>query len=82
MEMHMNDTYDLYDAAYGVVTCCSRSGAYLTLDNGEDAFAYKAANLRPGTKVLCSVTRLAKPDRGWLKLVCIESVRYASPLAA
>lgn len=78
----ISSTYDVYDAAYGVVTCCSRTGAYLKLDNGEDAFAYKAANLRPGTEVLCSVSRLEQPDRGRLKLVCIESVRYASPLAA
>ncbi|MBQ9082958.1 MAG: hypothetical protein IJY28_05600 [Clostridia bacterium] len=71
-EMHK---YDVLDGCYGVVTSRSRNDVYLTLDNGEYAFAHKFGNLLPGTEVLCMVKRLATDEKRML--VCIESVtRY------
>lgn len=64
--------YEVLDGCYGTVVGRCRKGAFLTLDNGEDAFAYKFGNLWPGTKVLCTVLRLAHEGRR--KLVSIDSV--------
>ena len=66
--------YDVLDGCYGTVVGRCQKGAFLTLDNGEEAFAYKFANLWPGTKVLCTVLRLA--DQGRRKLVSIDSVSH------
>ena len=55
--------YERFDSAYGIVTGTCRTGAYLQLDNGEIAFAYKFASLRPGTKVLCSIQKLSDGNR-------------------
>lgn len=74
-EMELNQEqsgYDVLDGCYGTVTGCCRKGAFLQLDNGEEAFAYKFANLLAGTKVLCTVRRLA--DEGRRMLVTIDSV--------
>lgn len=72
----MTEKYEQLDGCYGEVTGTCRSGAFLTLDNGETAFAYRFANLRTGTKVLCTVRRLAEEDRKML--VTIDSVEYAA----
>lgn len=75
------DGYDRYDGCYGVVTGRCGKGAYLTLDNGQEAFAYRFASLLPGTKVLCTVLKLA--TEGKRMLVSIDSVRhYATPAMA
>ena len=66
--------YEPHDGCYGIVECSSKKGAYLTLDNGELAFAYRFCNLRPGTKVLCTVRKMPEGDRR--KLVTIDAVRY------
>lgn len=66
--------YDVLDGCYGTIQNCCRKGAFLELDNGEQAFAYHFGNLRPGTKVLCTVRRLAFGDQR--KLVTIDSVCY------
>ena len=71
--------YDVFDGCYGIVESCCRKGAFLALDNGEPAFAYRFGNLRPGTEVLCTVRKLATDDRR--KLVTIDSVCY-QPIAA
>lgn len=63
--------YERFDGCYGTVIGCCRSGAFLELDNGENAFAYKFGSLRPGTKVLCTVLRLA--DEARKMLVSIDS---------
>lgn len=68
--------YERFDSAYGVVTDTCRSGAFLRLDNGETAFAYKFASLRPGAEVLCSIQKLADGDR------CVDSVLSYPPLKA
>jgi len=44
----------------------------LELDNGQKAFAYKYANLLPGTKVLCTVLKQAVDNRSML--VSIDSI--------
>ena len=71
--------YDVLDGCYGVIENCCRKGAFLALDNGELAFAYKFSNLRPGTEVLCTVRRLAYGDQRML--VTIDSVCYRSTAA-
>lgn len=71
--------YDVLDGCYGTVVSRCQKGAYLTLDNGESAFAYKFGNLWPGTKVLCTVLKLATDDR--LMRVSVDSVCYY-PVAA
>ena len=73
-----DDQYEVFDGCFGTVVGRCQIGAYLKLDNGEDAYAYKFASLLPGTKVLCTVLKLAKENR--LKLVSIDSVvQYAIP---
>lgn len=71
--------YEVWDGCYGIIENCCRKGAFLALDNGELAFAYKFSNLRPGTEVLCTVRRLAYGDQRML--VTIDSVCY-HPAAA
>ncbi len=70
--MNMENCYERLDGCYGTVIGCCRSGAFLELDDGEEAFAYKFASLYPGTKVLCTVLRLANENRKML--VSIDSV--------
>ena len=65
-------TYEVLEGCYVTVVSRCRNGAFLTLDNGEDAFAYSFGSLYPGTKVLCTVLRLATETK--LKLVSIDAV--------
>ena len=66
-------SYDIGDGCYGKIKDRTNAGAYLILDNGELAFAYKF-NLLPGTKVLCTVLKPTTETR--FKLVSIDSVLY------
>lgn len=69
--------YERFDGCYGTVIGRCLKGAYLELDNGEEAFAYKFGNLFPGTEVLCTVLR--QPQEGKKTLVSIDSVvQYAA----
>ncbi len=70
--MNGENNYERLDGCYGTVIGRCQSGAFLELDNGETAFAYKFASLYPGTKVLCTVLRLA--DEARKMLVSIDSV--------
>ena len=72
-------SYDVFDGCFGTVKSCCKKGAFLDLDNGELAFAYSFGNLVPGTKVLCTVRRMARGELR--KLVTIDSVCYY-PIAA
>ncbi len=78
----MNSTfsYEQFDGCYGKVTGRCKTGAYLTLDNGQEAFAYKFSNLILGTKVLCTVIKM--PTNEKLMLVSIDSVDGLSPVVA
>ena len=70
--------YDVLDGCFGTVICRNRKGAYLVLDNGEQAYAHKFANLLPGTKVLCTVLKLPQQEKA--TLVSIDSIiQYAVP---
>ena len=73
-------SYERFDGCYGEVTGSCKSGAYLTLDNGQEAFAYKFTSLLPGTKVLCTVLKMPTEEKRML--VSIDSVRGYSPLVA
>lgn len=68
----MNEKYEVLDSCYGEIEGRCIKGAFLKLDNGERAFAYKYSNLRTGTKVICTVLRQAKENR--LKLVSVDTV--------
>lgn len=79
--MNKADTgYEWFDGCYGTVTGRCLKGAYLELDDGEQAFAYKFGNLFPGTKVLCTVLKQATEDRKML--VSIDSVLHPVPVGA
>lgn len=67
----MMHTYEAFDACYGTVIAKNNYGAYLQLDNGQEAFSYKFANLKDGTKVLCTVLHPATEDKS--VLVSIDS---------
>lgn len=70
--MNEMNRYEVMDGFYGEVIDRCQKGAFIRLDNGEEAFAYKFAGLRTGTKVLCTVLKQA---RGTLRtLVDVESV--------
>lgn len=74
------DNYEPLDGCYGQVQGTCQSGAFLRLDNGQEAFAYKFAHLYPGSLVLCTVRRLATEDRRML--VSIDAVlKHASRAA-
>lgn len=73
-----NKEYERFDGCYGTVVSRCFKGAYLELDNGEQAFAYKFANLFPGTKVLCTVLKQA--TEGKKILVSIDSVLQFVPV--
>ena len=75
-----NISYERFDGCYGEVTGRCKAGAYLTLDNGQEAFAYKFASLLPGTKVLCTVLKMPTEEKRML--VSIDSVRGDSLVAA
>lgn len=64
--------YEPLEGCYGIVTGSCRAGAFLQLDNGEEAFAFKFGNLFPDTKVLCTVKRLANEEKR--TLVSIDAV--------
>lgn len=76
----LNHGYERFDGCYATVTGTCYSGAFLQLDNGEDAFAYKFASLLPGSKVLCTVLRQAFEDQK--KLVSIDAIIRYAPLFA
>lgn len=76
----MTDNYEILEGCYGKVIGTCQKGAFIVLDNGQEAFAYKFANLYPGTLVLCTVRRLADEQRRML--VTIDSVvDYAARVA-
>lgn len=75
-----NMGYERFDGCYGTVIGRCLKGAYLELDNGEQAFAYKFANLFPGTRVLCTVLKQATEGRKML--VSIDSVLQLMPVGA
>ena len=72
--------YEPFDECYGIVTCRCGNGIFLTLDNGEKAYACSFGNLHPGDKVICRVDKL--PHDGKYMQVSISSVCYYNTRAA
>lgn len=66
-----NAVYRVWDTCTGTVEGKSRDGVYLTLDNGEEAFAFRYTGLKIGDKVFCSVKHPARDGRKML--VTIDS---------
>lgn len=72
----MGNYYDeeginIRDGIRGVVTGKCSSGVFLSLEDGQEAFA-RFGCLNPGTTVLCTI--LKKATEKWKILVDIESV--------
>ncbi len=78
MFIHESNTnlYEVYDCCYGIIKDRTKAGTYIKLDNEEIAFAYKFSSLLPGTKVLCTVLKLATETK--FKLVSVDAVLYPS----
>ena len=72
--------YEVFDGCYGTVTGRCQKGAFITLDNGQEAFAFRYANLLPGTEVICTVIKKSKEDRR--TLVSVDSIVRYAPLVA
>lgn len=71
----MNDL-EIFDSYYGVVVGGTYKGAYVKLENGVKVYAHKYANLKYGTKVLCTVLKISE---NYLPLVAVDSVlEYAA----
>lgn len=69
------------DSCYGTVSNATRRGLYITLDNGTVCFSYDCANLRPGSRVLCSLRRPPQGTCCW-PLVRVDSVLEYAPLGS
>ena len=77
--MNYETDYERFDSFYGTVTGHSRSGIYVSIDGPEmkeDASSYTVSNLPNGTRVLCSLQRIANPSTGKRMLVSIDSVLW------
>ncbi len=72
--------YEVMDECYGVVSSRCGDGVFLTLDNGEKAYATRFGNLHPGDKVICRIDKLTQGDKK--PLVSISSVCGYSMLVA
>lgn len=79
VEEIMEGGLNVRDGLYGEVTGSCGKGVFLTLDNGEEAFAY-FGGLAPGTRVFCTVRRLAA--EGLRTLVKIDAVAWEEQAAA
>ena len=75
---HQNNEVHVRDGVYGVITGSCKSGLFVELENGQEAFAM-FGGLYPGTEVFCTV--LKKATETWRVLVAIDSV-LAEPTAA
>lgn len=72
--------YEVMDECYAVVSSRCGNGIFLTLDNGEKAYAHRFGNLIPGDEVICRVDKLPQADKGIL--VSVSSVRRYNTRAA
>ena len=70
-ENEIYEEYEIRDAVMGTVTRKCSKGLFLTLENGEEAYA-KFGYLPIGTKVLCSVFK--KASERLLMTVFIDSI--------
>jgi len=70
----MNIFYNRSDSCTGTVSGKNSSGVYLTLADGQTAFAYGFTTLRPGMTVYGTVMRRPTSEKDML--VSIDSVDY------
>ena len=66
-----DEEFNVRDGVCGMVTGGCKSGLFLELENGQQAFAH-FGGLHPGSKVLCTV--LKKATDTWRVLVTVDSV--------
>ena len=59
----LTDAYIKGDCCYATVTSRDCKGSYLELDNGQGAYVYGVGNLPTVTKILCTITRSAIPEK-------------------
>lgn len=73
-----DENFNVRDGVCAIVTGCCRTGLFLELENGQEAFA-SFGRLELGTKVFCSV--LKKATEKWRVLVSIDGI-YEKALTA
>lgn len=79
LEQEYFEDWNIRDSMYGVVVGGCKSGVFLKLENGEEAFA-SFGKLNPGTVVLCTIRK--KATENWRILVSIDSVLNRAGTAA
>jgi len=68
---YIDENFNIGDGVTAVVTEECKSGIFLRLENGQEAFA-KFGGLCPGVEVLCTV--LKKATKTFRVLVAIDSI--------
>lgn len=68
---YLDHNFCVRDGVLGVVTGGCKTGVFLLLENGQEAFA-SFGWLNPGTEVLCTV--LKKATKRWRALVTVDAV--------
>lgn len=76
---YYDEDFNARDGVYGVIIGSCKSGVFLKIENGQEAFA-SFGGLNPGTEVLCTV--LKKATDKWRVLVAIDSVLRETAIAA
>lgn len=87
MELKMDEMmeYGVGDECYATVGSRCGGNVFLTLDNGQKAFAYNFASLTYGQQVLCAITKPAAGDncmRAVITHVCNYDMRGDCAAAA
>ena len=81
MNQNQRTQYEPRDVVVGTVYGGCKSGVFLRLENGEEAFA-KFGILKNGTKVLCSILKKADARKKFLTLASVDSVISSEELVA
>ncbi len=76
---YLDENFNIRDGVYGIVTGGCKSGVFLVLENGQEAFA-SFGGLNPGTEVMCTVMKKATDKRR--VFVAIDSVMEEVTMAA
>lgn len=87
MEMEMDEMmeYTVGDECYATVGSRCGGNVFLTLDNGQKAFAYNFSSLTYGQQVICAITKPATGDhcmRAVITHVCDYNMRGGCAAAA
>ncbi len=76
---YFDEDFSVKDGVYGIITGGCKKGLFITLENGQEAFA-EFGGYPYGTKVLCTV--LKKATDKWRVFVSIDSVINEEAIAA